>query len=124
VSLTIHAGGFSVAYPPFVVTSNRVYIPVIRLNNPGARTLGGSSVLVRTREQSTDVAYEDTAGNVDQINLTIEDSDQQSLWNEYLSESGFDCTSLSDRVECRFDPSGSIERVYVVDYDILVSIDP
>ena len=112
--------------PPFIVNEDRVFLPLIRLNSPGSQTLGGSTVLVRTREQATDLSYNDTQNNVERVRLTIRDSEQQSLWNDYLTEQGFDCDSFSDRVECTFNPSGvsTIDRVFVVDYDIAVTIEP
>jgi len=116
-------GGLVVQDPPFIVAGDRVYIPVIGLNSPSATTLGGSPVLVRTREQSTTLAYDNAGGNVDAVRVTIENSDQQPLWNQYLSGAGFSCTTVGNTVACTFSPSSSA-RVYVVDYDILVSIDP
>ena len=119
-------GGVRVHDPPFVVHEERVFLPVVGLNSPVRQTLGGSTVLVRTRERATRLAYNDTEATVERVRVRIRDSAQQSLWNDYLSAEGFSCTPSGDTLTCVFDPGGTtaVDRVYVVDHDINVSNNP
>lgn len=119
-------GGVIVQAPPFVVDDDRVVLPVIGLNSPTAQTLGGSTVLVRTREQATALSYNDTESDTREVRVRITDSDQQTLWRQYFENRGFACSTPStDTLQCDFpDSASNVDRVFVVDYDILVSIDP
>ena len=121
---TSRDGDLQVQDPPFILDGDRVLIPVVGLNSPGGQTFGGSTVLVRTRLRETTIRYNDSQGNVNGIRVTIENSSQESLWSAYFEDNGFTCGSVTDGIECEFDPPGGIDRVYVVDHDILVSIDP
>jgi len=118
--------GILIREPPFVVENDRILLPVIGLNRPSAQSLGGSTVLVRTKEQerTTGLANPENTTSVDQLNVTIENSNQQAQWSSYLEDAGFDCGSshLSNAVECEYFPSG--DRVYIVYHDIAVNIDP
>lgn len=120
--------GILVQEPPSLIAEDRVHIPIIGLNRPQAQSLGGSTVLVRTELQSRTVAYEDTADNVQEIRIEIVDSAHEDLWIEYLESEGFsDCqdNAAGDGIQCDFTPDpGTIDIVYVVDYDIEVNIDP
>jgi hypothetical protein len=119
-------GGVIVQEPPFILDDDRVHVPIIGLNRPQAQSLGGSTVLVRTRLQSTSVEYENRGGNVEGIRISIlgTDPDRAALWREYYDNRGFSCAGgPGPDVVCTFEP-GSIGQVYVVDYDISVTIDP
>jgi len=118
---TSRDGGLRVEDPPFVLSDNRVLIPVIGLNQPSQQSLGGSTVLIRTRLQETSLAYTDAGGNVDRVTVTIEDSQHEALWTEYFEDNGFSCSSVADGISCE-SPSG-IGTVHIVYHDIAVSIE-
>jgi len=129
---TNREGGLRIRDPPFIIKDDRVLLTVAGLNRPSAQSLGGSTVLVRTQLQDTDVAYSNTTGDVDSITVTIEDSPRKEQWERYLKSSGFEDTSGCDASDpspltCTFEgpgPSGNIDRVYIVYHDISVNIDP
>ncbi|WP_135304512.1 DUF7289 family protein [Haloarcula amylovorans] len=119
---TTRDGGVRVRKPPFVVSNERVLLPVVGLNRPTTQSLGGSTVLVRTKEERTDVVYADTSSTVDGVRITIANSPRQSLWEEYFVDQGFTCSPGGSSLQCEYAP-GSINRVYVVYHDISVEID-
>lgn len=120
---TSNGGGIRVHEPPFVVRNDRVLLSVVGLNRPDRQAVGGSTVLIRGKQQATRVAYSSTANDVDRVTMTLRETPRTDLWRTYFEERGFTCTSLSDGIECTFDPSGSIEQVYVVYHDITVDIE-
>jgi len=121
---TGNGGGLRVQDPPFVVSEDRVLLSVVGLNRPNRQSLGGSTVLVRARSQSTTVAYDSTGTDVDSVTVELDDTSQPELWADYFRSAGFDSCSVSgDDVDCTFGPSGSIDRAYVVYHDIAVSIE-
>jgi hypothetical protein len=121
---TADGGGIRVQDPPFVVSEDRVLLSVVGLTRPAQQSLGGSTVLVRARSESTAVAYNSTTDDVDSVTVSVRDSPRTALWRGYFEDAGFDsCSSLSNGVECTFDPGSPIDQTYVVYHDIAVSIE-
>lgn len=124
---TSEGGGVRIQNPPFVVSEDRVLIPVVGLNRPDPQAVAGSTVLVRARQRqdSPTVAYSSTANDADSVTVGMRGTSQPGLWEEYLQGVGFtDCSVSGDDVECTFTPSsGSIDHTYVVYHDIAVSIE-
>lgn len=121
------SGGLVVEQPPFVITENRVLIPVIGLTRSDRQALSGSTVLVRGNKQETDVAFNSATDDVDRITVEISGSPRQGLWIDYFEgkEAVDSCSTGSGSVTCTIDPSGSatIDQVYIVHHDIAVDID-
>lgn len=116
--------GIVIREPPIVVNDERALVSVVGLNSPSVQSLGGSTVLVRTTHRSTDVAFADRSGSVEELNVTVE-SPRAGLWKTYLQSKGFtDCTDINDeKIGCDYTPGSNFERVYVVYHDISVRID-
>jgi len=115
--------------PPFIIENDRILIPVVGINRPNAQSLGGSTVLVRTKlqERTTGLANPDNTTGVDKLNVTIIDSPRQDQWQAYFENSGFENCSEpnTNELTCKFVPdTGTIDRVYIVYHDISVNIDP
>lgn len=122
---TSNGGGVRVQDPPFVVSENRTLISAVGLNRPDRQALSRSTVLIRARRQSTSVAYNSTDNDVRNVTVSLRDSPRTDLWREYFEESGFNCTDVTDGIDCTFEPnpSGAIDQVYVVYHDIVVDIE-
>ncbi|WP_324662754.1 DUF7289 family protein [Haloarcula sediminis] len=124
---TASGGGVRVTDPPFVVSEDRVLVSVVGLNRPDRQALGGSTVLVRGRNRGTTLAYDNTAGDVERLNVSLRGTPRTDLWRAYFEEAGFeDCRNLSDGISCAYygeSPSRTIDQVYVVHHDIAVDIE-
>ncbi|MDS0282985.1 DUF7289 family protein [Haloarcula onubensis] len=121
---TSNGGGIRVQNPPFVVTQDRVLLSVVGLNRPDRQALSGSTVLIRARRQSTSLAYNSTADDVDSVTVGIRDTPRTELWQEYLLSVGFDgCSVSGNDIQCTFDPGSPISQTYVVYHDIAVDIE-
>jgi len=119
-----YGGSLRVEEPPFVITDNRVLIPIISLNRPDRQALAGSNVLVRAQKQETTVSSFNDVGTV---NVTISDSQHADLWRDYFESHDIvdddnGCTG-SNPVTCTIEPTGDIDHVYIVHHEIAVSID-
>jgi hypothetical protein len=117
-------GGVRVQDPPFVIRENRTLISVVGLNRIDRQSITGSTVLVRTRHQSTSLAYSSTEDDVRNVTVSLRDSPRTNLWRDYFNQTGFVCTDVTGGIDCTFEPNptGSIDQVYVVYHDIMVDI--
>jgi len=121
---TSNGGGIRVQTPPLVVNQDRVLVSVVGLNRQTSQSLGGSTVLVRARSESTSVVYNSTVADVDSVTVTLRDTSRTELWREYFEDAGFgSCSVTGDDIECTFDPGSPIEQTYVVYHDIAVTIE-
>lgn len=121
-------GGLVVENPPWVLEDDRVLITVVGLNRPSIQSVSGSTALVRAQDRGATVDS-DTTGTVDGVNITIRNSNNVDEWEDYFDsvdnvDTSSDCNRNSTAIGCEFNPSGSIDRVYVVYHDIFISIDP
>ena len=87
-----------VRQPPFLLTEERVHLPVIQTVAPAVESAGSTTVLLRGVSVSRSV---ETAGNETDLgfdDLTIEVSSSRfRAWERYLSgEQGMDCTVDTD----------------------------
>lgn len=118
-------GGILVREPPFMTASERVLIPVLSLRSDNIQSLGGSTVLVRTDHRGATVKHASTNSSVQKVTVRIQ-SPRAAIWADYFEQSGFENCEPSDVVDtvtCEYNPSGEINRVYIVDHDIVVAID-
>ena len=109
----------SVVYdPPFRIGQDRAIVPVIRTHSNTTRSLGGGTILIRTR--STDRTVPVVASQVSTLRIEITDSERQKLWKRYLSEDeGLDCTESGSTLTCEVPASKTpIDRVVVVVQEI------
>ncbi|MBV0901803.1 DUF7289 family protein [Haloarcula salina] len=113
-------GGLRIRDPPLVVDENHVLITVVGINRPETQSLGGSTVLVRANHRDTDIAFEDTSGDVEGVRINVT-GPRSDLWEAYFEEKGFTCATGDDW--CEYTDGGGIERTYVVYHDIRVDID-
>ncbi|WP_276250293.1 DUF7289 family protein [Haloarcula rara] len=120
---TSNGGGIQVSDPPFVVNKDSVLISVVGLNRPDSQAYSGSTVLIRTKNQGTSVAYSNTDNDAESVTVELQNTDQPGLWRDYFEGVGFDCQTSG--VECSYTPgSGStIDQTYVVYHDIEVDIE-
>lgn len=115
-------GGLMTRQPPFVIADDRVLLSVLTIRSESTQSLGGSSVLVRTDHRGAAVRHASSDGSVQNVTIRVE-SPRASVWADYFEDSGFDCTTPGTAVSCQYNPAGGIERVYVVNHDVVVEID-
>lgn len=98
-------GGGAVIYePPFRIGQDRTVIPIIATRANQTRSLGGGTVLVRTKAAHRTVPL--VASQVTALRVNITGSPRQTLWNRYLSDDeGLDCTTAGKTLSCAMPPS-------------------
>ena len=106
-------GGLVLQDPPFVVSEDRVMLPIVHTYTERDQAISGTTVLVRTlsTERSVEVAAQ--GESVDEIVLRIENSPRQELWLRYFENEdlGDACGETGDAIQCEIDaPDG---RVFV-----------
>lgn len=114
--------GLLVRPPPLLVDDERVLLTVVSMRSDGRQSLGGSTVLVRTDHRGASVKHADASSTVENVTVRVA-SPRAGLWASYFEDSGFDCNTPGSAVTCWRDPSGTFDRVYVVDHDVKVEIE-
>lgn len=122
---TTRSGGTVVAGPPLVLDSNRGFVQIVALQSRNRQSAGGTTVLVRTIERSTELAVADRSGSFDDLVVNVT-SPRADLWATYFEERGF--TSVAGGTNAAGDEFVTYERpapdtVFVTVSEIDVEID-
>lgn len=124
---TTRGGGRIDKTPPIVTRGDRVLFPMVQTRVPQARSVGGTTVLVRANRDATALPIRNgTSDTIDNVSVNVT-SPRRDLWREYFEKSVFDdCTTGTDGdgdeyVTC-FAGSGP-DRVYVPVHEIDVEIE-
>jgi hypothetical protein len=111
--------------PPFLLSENRVHLPVIQTTAPTIESAGSTTVLLRgvSTGQSSPVAGGQSSLGYDEMTIEIA-SPRFEAWERYFSEEeGLDCTTQPniDTVSCTLD-LGSDYSAYVTVHQIEMSL--
>lgn len=122
---TTRSGGTVVAGPPLVLDSNRGFVQIVTLQSRNRQSAGGTTVLVRTIERSTELAVANRSGSFDDLVVNVT-SPRADLWATYFEERGF--TSVAGGTNAAGDQFVTYERpapdtVFVTVSEIDVEID-
>lgn len=115
-------GGRIVHEPPLVVTGNHVLYTFVGTRSNERASVGGSTVLVRSAYRGSTVRFENTSADVESVTVDVT-SPRAGSWADYFESIGFDCGTVGADVSCEYDPSGTIDSVYVVDHDIRLEVE-
>ena len=115
-------GDIRVRDPPFIVSEDRIVLPIVGISSPSTQNVGGSTASVRTTQRNSNVAYSDTGGNVNAVRITVDGSAHTDQWETYLDSVGFDCTNPSTDGICTYDTSSTAPDVYVIEHEIGVDV--
>lgn len=113
-------GGLMLNEPPFLITEDRIHLPIVQTTAEAYASAGGTTILLRG--QATDRAVLEP-GNA-YSNLTIEiASPRYEFWEEYLDgKDALDCTTdaATESVECS--TASATDIVYVTRHRIELSL--
>jgi hypothetical protein len=106
--------------PPFKVTDDRVFLPLVETYSNSLQSTGGGTVLVRAEatDRSVDIARES-----EQLNITVSNSPREAAWKRYFEEElGMSCTTGTD-LDCgrALDSSGT--RTFVTNQEIRIILE-
>jgi hypothetical protein len=119
-------GGISmVRPPPFLLSENRVHLPLIHTTAATVESAGGTTVLLRGVSEQRRIAAAGDRSSLGYDELTIQISSPRfEAWEGYLSEEeGLDCTTEADieTVTCTLD-LGSSYSAYILVHQIELSL--
>jgi hypothetical protein len=114
-------GSVLLVEPNFVLSDQRVILPVVELTVEDREIAGSRTVLVRSERELRDVEVD--RGELDRLELNVT-TPAADAWAGYLEGEGMDCTRPDgpdgDRLSCE---SENLDRVLVVRYTIDVSFE-
>jgi len=101
-------GSVMLVEPNFVISDQRVILPVVELVVEQRSIAGSRTVLVRSVRTNREVELD---RGVDQLELNVT-SPATDAWEGYLEEEGMNCTRLNDdRISCSIDDLDSVQVV-------------
>jgi hypothetical protein len=113
-------GGVTLRNPPLSVNSERMVFALVRTNSSNQLSLSGSTILVRTRATTREVAVRST-GTAHDVTFTVTDSPRQSTWRQYFQrEHGMSCTESGNTLQCT---AANVDRVLVSVYNVRVNLE-
>lgn len=113
-------GGVTIRNPPLSLSSERMVYPLIQTNSTNLQALSGSTILVRTRATSKEVAIRSTGASHD-VTFTLTDSPRQSIWRQYFEEEhGMSCTESGNTLQCT---ATGIDRILVSVHHIRIQLE-
>jgi hypothetical protein len=115
-------GGVVLEEPPFLLSDDRIHLPIVKTAPLVERTVSGSTVLVRASVRDQTVLRDPSHGPFDEITITIT-SPRAGLWVAYFAtESNVDCGDpVDDTLSCSIDQVP--ENTYLVYHLLGISFD-
>jgi len=117
--------------PPFLLSEDRVHLPVIQTATSNIESAGSTTVLLRGVSDGREIVGTSDPGqaavgggtDLTDSEITIQiTSPRFEAWERYLSGEGLDCTTPgANEVSCRFDV-GATDSAYVVVQTIRLSL--
>jgi hypothetical protein len=112
-------GSVLLVEPNFVISEQRLILPVVELTVEDRQIAGSRTVLVRSERELRDVEVD--RGELDRLELNVT-TPATDAWQGYLEGEGMDCTrpdgADGDRLSCETE---DLDRVLVVRYTIDVT---
>ena len=106
--------------PPFKVSDDRVFLPLIETYSNSLQSTGGGTVLVRAESTSRSV---DIVDQRTQLNITVSDSPRQAVWQRYFEEElGMSCTTGPD-LDCGWSPTTGSTQMFVTNQEIRIILE-
>lgn len=108
--------------PPFLISQDRVHIPVIQTTAPAIESAGSTTVLLRGKSTERSVVVSDTTGSYSTITIEIS-SARYEAWEDHLEDNGALSCSTDDATETvTCDTTSSPDLVYISVQQIELSL--
>jgi hypothetical protein len=107
--------------PPFLLTNDRVNIPIVQTIAPEIQSVGSTTVLLRGERTDRSVIESDTSSSYSQLTIEVASPRYEGWETHFEQNPALDCTTdpVLETVECTIDDP---DTVYVVHHQIALSL--